>query len=91
MIIEYVYSHKSRSLYLITRRATVAAMAESVSTWSMRMPKTDSVGRVDVICDIQLLRMREILLPHNNDIAVTITQHWKSYIVSRQRTNKAQH
>ena len=46
MIIEYFYSHKSSPLYLITRSATVAAMAESVSTWSMRTPKTDSVGRV---------------------------------------------
>ena len=47
MIIEYFYSHKSSPLHLITRSATVAAMAESVSTWSMRTPKTDSVWRVD--------------------------------------------
>ena len=46
MLIEYFYSHKSSPLYLITRSATVAAMEESVSTWSMRTPKTDSVGRV---------------------------------------------
>ena len=46
MIIEYFYSHKSSPLHLITRSATVAAMAESVSIWSMRTPKTDSVGRV---------------------------------------------
>ena len=46
MIIEYFYSHKSSPLYLITRSATVAAMAESVSTWSMRTSKTDSAGRV---------------------------------------------
>ena len=46
MIIEYCYSHTSSPLYLITRSATVAAMAESVSTWSMRTSKTDSVGRV---------------------------------------------
>ena len=46
MIIEYFYSHKRSPLYLITRSATVAAMAESVSTWSMRTPKTDSVGKV---------------------------------------------
>ena len=37
---------QKKSLYLITRSATVAAMAESVSTWSMCTPKTDSVGRV---------------------------------------------
>ena len=49
MIIEYFYSHKSSPLHLITRSATVAAMAESVSTWSMRTPKTDSVWRVLVI------------------------------------------
>ena len=46
MIIEYFYSHKRSPLHLITRSATVAAMAASVSTWSMRTPKTDSVGRV---------------------------------------------
>ena len=43
---EYFYSHKRSPLYLITRSATVAAMAESVSISSMRTPKTDSVGRV---------------------------------------------
>ena len=48
MIIEYFYSHKRSPLYLITRSATVAAMADSVSTWSMRTPKTDSVGRVSL-------------------------------------------
>ena len=48
MIIEYFYSHKSSPLYLITRSATVAAMAESVSTWCMRTSKTDSVGRVTI-------------------------------------------
>ena len=54
LVIEKVTYHDNRvfllsqrtSLYLITRSATVAAMAESVSTWSMRTPKTDSVGRV---------------------------------------------
>ena len=49
MIIEYFYSHKRSPLYLITKSSTVAAMAESVSTWSMRTPKTDSVGRVTKI------------------------------------------
>ena len=49
MIIEYFYSHKRGPLYLLTRSATVAAMAESVSTWSMRTPKTDSVGRVQAV------------------------------------------
>ena len=59
MIIEYFYSHKSSPIYLITRSATVANMAESVSTWSMRTPKTDSVGRVEdlltlspIYCDV---------------------------------------
>ena len=34
---------QKKSLYLITRSATVAAMAESVSTWSMRTPKKQTL------------------------------------------------
>ena len=39
---------QKKSPLLIIRSATVAAMAESVSTWSMRTPKTDSVGQAQV-------------------------------------------
>ena len=46
MIIENFYYHKSSPLYLNTKSATVADMAESLSIWSMRTPKIDSVGRV---------------------------------------------
>ena len=63
MIIEYFYSHKSRPLHLITRSATVAAMAESVSTWSMPTPKTDSVWRVRDTTLLIGISIRNILKP----------------------------
>ena len=66
------YSHKRSPLYLITRSATVAAMAESVSTWSMRTPKTDSVGRViyGTVC-----------IPTQNQTVNRLTINVVSYLV----------
>ena len=66
MIIEYFYSHKSSRLFLITRRATVAAMAESVSIWSMCTKKPTLCGECIYPLTYYLPRRRR---PGTGDIA----------------------